>query len=128
MPTTIESLNMFICIDCKEEKPVLSNGGTGYATNEYGKVCYTCCAIRDKHFMERTGKITLYFDPINNKITNWPGTLEFPCVWKKGKHNITGLRIDAWFWGSDGRVWHGVLYGKNTMLLHCKRTKRSTLH
>jgi len=39
----------FTCVDCKLIFPVLREGGTGYAgLPDGGKVCYGCCAHRDR--------------------------------------------------------------------------------
>jgi len=58
-------------------------------------------------------------------LTNWPGTLRFdPHYIKKGRHNIAGTRYDVWFPGPDGHIWHGINYGENTQITHCKRTKQ----
>lgn len=127
----------FTCNDCKRTLPVQHEGGTGYAclgsSEASPKVCYDCCAIRDKEFMRVEGRITLYLTcerkslkTVRNqagKVSNWPGTLSFPCSTKQGRHNIAGTRYDCWFTGLDGFLWHGVSYGENTQLVHCKRTK-----
>lgn len=104
-----------------------SFGGVGYAVNDKEeKICYACCAEADKEFMKEHGKNTLYLVKNDEKweITNWPGTLVIrPTYVKKGHHNIARVRYDAWF-KFDGYEWHGVSYGDNTQIIHCKRTKR----
>lgn len=112
----------FTCLDCYSEKPILKDGGTGYALYYGAKICYECCAIQDKKWMNTKGKIVLYYD--GRKIFNWPGTLVFLATrYKEGKHNIASKRIDVWFKGPSNDLWHGVQYGNNTQLLHCKRVK-----
>ena len=141
----------FKCVDCKEVKPVQKEGGTGYACigkNRDRKICYSCCAIRDRKDMVKRGRATLYLtcEPahkmLNNgspynpstlnqgtgratrgTVSNWPNTLSFPCHTRVGHHNIARYRYDVWFRGPDGFVWHGVTIGDNTQICHCKRTK-----
>ena len=100
----------------------------GYATRTDGtKICYECAGKADKANMIATGKATLYLTADGGQwsISNWPGTLKIHCSMspKKSRHNIAGSRYDVWFQGPDGATWHGVQYGDNTQLLHCKRTK-----
>jgi len=121
MPDSLR--NSFTCASCKESKPVNSSGGTGYAIQENGaKICYKCCAPLDTSYMLNTGKITLY-DCGDRGLTNWPGTLTFKVIRRSSSfHNMAGKRYDVWFM-ADGKAWHGVRYGDNTQLVHCKRTK-----
>jgi len=114
-------------------KPVQKNGGTGYAETDDGeRVCYDCCAGRDRGFMAKEGRIILYLterarDADSRKhysVGNWPGTLRFQAVAHRGRHNIAGTRTDVWFTGPDGHIWHGVQFGNFSELCHCKRTKR----
>ena len=102
-----------------------SGCSTGYGKDSHGKTfCFACCAKLDKEQMIKTGKIILYLCG-DGRITNWPGTLVFKQLGsKRGYHNIAGTRLDTWFYGPDGYLWHGVQYGRNTQLLHCKRTKQ----
>lgn len=114
---------------------------SGYGTTPEGsKICYACCANRDKEYMRSNDKITLYLTgvaPHRNrtrlgivtspdwKITNWPGSLQFRPMGqnvKVGRHNMAGVRYDVWF-VFEGFVWHGVSFGQNTELLHCCKTK-----
>jgi hypothetical protein len=123
---TEDEMITFKCSRCEQVKPVQTEGGTGYALQDNGApVCYACCAELDKEYMREHGKISLYL--ADRDVTNWPGSLRFP-VWsiKKSPHNIARWRYDAWFNGPDGHVWHGVQYGENTQLIHCKRTKEMT--
>ena len=132
---------MFTCSVCWEpvslpETPT-GSGATGYAvTSEGEKVCYACCAVREEESMKQTGKAVLYllrheryskdkrsFPSYYWEVQNWPGTLRFRCEIKKGRHNWAGSRIDAWFRGPDGKLWHGVNIGDNE-ILRCRATNR----
>ena len=119
----------FTCSDCKAVKPVPQNGGTGYATwpnRDHEKICYQCCAVRDRASMRETGRAVLYLAPVKGggwTVGNWPGTLKFPVLSRtQGRHNIAGSRTDVWF-KVDGARWHGVQYGENTEIVHCRRGK-----
>lgn len=127
----------FQCSKCNTQKPIPKESlGTGYATDkDQNKICYACCAIQDKAWMRAHGKITLYLKQLPKplsyseavgEITNWPGTLTFP-VWKikKSHHNIARYRYDTWFL-FEGYWWHGVQYGDNTQIVHCKKTKEKS--
>lgn len=125
--------DIFTCCDCGKAKSVQKTGGTGYAVVEHNeKCCYDCCAKRDREYMAKEGKIALYLatGPDTGcqwEVTNWPGTLCFKVrSYKHGDHNIAGSRIDVWFDGPDGHIWHGVQYGTNGQVCHCKRTKETS--
>jgi hypothetical protein len=133
----------FKCSDCGGVKPVQTSGGTGYGYfgKSKRKVCYACCAERDKKDMAKTGKAMLYLthnkngtqhgnfavgcEPPSEKrvweISNWPGSLKFSAFVRVGSHNIARRRYDAWFTDHTGRQWHGVTIGDNTQICHCKR-------
>jgi hypothetical protein len=135
----------FYCSCCKKNVSIEhSECTTGYATKRNNhKVCYNCCAKLDKERMIKDGQITLYLtmlpkgmkkdgtiatiglDAISQlaKITNWPGSLIIWGRWKKGRHNIVNNRYDVWFMFENSQ-WHGVQYGDNTQLLHCKQVKK----
>ena len=121
----------FTCGICKTSQTYHSTvGGTGYAINHLTgqKVCYDCCAEQDRKFMRDHKKITLYLtrEGFYSKITNWPGTLKLDCTGcRTGRHNIAGTRYDVWF-VFEGYYWHGVQYGENTQLCHCKQTKQKS--
>jgi len=120
----------FVCHVCKQTIRVTPGLTTGYGVDDDdNKICYSCCADQDREWMIAQGKIHLYLCPVKNStlnwtVKNWPGSLVFP-VWaqKKGRHNIAGTRYDVWFSGPDGHRWHGVQYGDQTQICHCKRTK-----
>jgi hypothetical protein len=129
----------FTCVDCGRIKETKIQGvTTGYAINSNGqKVCYDCCAVQDRKWMDDNDRISLYLsfkeDPNLPKgftlykqwsATNWPGTLSFNVSYRKtGKHNFAGIREDVWFRDHAGRQWHGVCYGHNTQILHCRKLK-----
>ena len=121
-------IHNFTCNRCNQEKSYESDFATGYATNDKGeKICYQCCGELDRQYMIDNGAISLYLTidkkyPSRGKVTNWPGTLSLPVGIKVGRHNIAGVRYDCWF-TFNGHVWHGVTYGDNTQICHCKQTK-----
>lgn len=111
----------------------------GYGTNKDGKRhCYACCGERDRTDMIASGRVTLYLIPREHKpadradfvryeVINWPGSLRFSVRIsdiRHGRHNIAGTRTDVWFLGPDGATWHGVNYGENTDIVHCRRVKK----
>jgi hypothetical protein len=127
------------CDICGKEITVADGVGTGYGIDQEGHmVCYPCCAEQDKKQMVETGRIVLYLTildspnkqrvgtswvSIHGKVTNWPGSLEFPCNVRTGRHNWGLERHDAWFKAPDGFIWHGVQIGSNSQLCFCTRTK-----
>jgi hypothetical protein len=100
-------------------------------------VCYGCCAELDQEYMIEHGAITLYLTNVrqhralgwrngqwSGDVSNWPGSLCYPNRnVKMGGHNWAGRRYDVWFIGPDLYRWHGVRYGDDTEILHCRRTK-----
>jgi hypothetical protein len=130
-------------LDCGHAPSPHSSFTTGYGESRDGRrICYECCAALDRQDMLETGRATLYLCRTQAvvgsgsippgfirggtwKATNWPGSLSFPISHlTEGRHNIAGKRFDAWFTGPDGNVWHGVQYGENTQILHCRRNGR----
>lgn len=115
-------------LDCGHPPSPTEGPGTGYGLDAAGKKsCYACCAEADKVTMRSTGRITLYLTRRQDggfwMISNWPGSLLFKATYfKKGRHNMAGSRYDVWF-NFEGSAWHGVNYGENTQLLHCRRIK-----
>ena len=100
----------FHCVDCNLDKPIQTDGGTGYATLPNGdRVCYSCIAVRDRTAMIEKGQsssLPLYLTrksihkPNDGcwKVGNWPDTLSFPVQRiTQGGHNIAGTRYDVWF-------------------------------
>lgn len=127
----------FHCDRCGQDKTHNEPHTTGYGVNDAGqKVCFACCAEVDREQMIATGRACLYltytspvvlrgnYKPIGNAtVSNWPGTLKISATFRKGRHNIAGTRYDVWFTGPDGKSWHGVQYGENTQICHCRRMK-----
>ena len=134
-------MTTFKCMDCGQTFPILTNGGTGYAclpnpAPPDNRICYPCCAVRDRASMIETGRAVLYLTtepnltPAGNShgetgtVSNWPGSLKIKTgPVKVGHHNMAGKRYDVWFTGPDGKDWHGVQYGENTQICHCRRVK-----
>ncbi len=132
--------HVFKCWVCKETKTHKDDHTTGYA--RYGtrglKVCFACCAVKDRESMLEHGdskRLPLYLTELPDppelgtfkspkfKVSNWPGTLEFPVTgYSRGSHNIAGSRIDVWFMVS-GQRWWGYQIGDYTQIVHCKRVQ-----
>jgi len=121
-------------LECGHEESDHSNITRGYGLDEQGnRHCFECCAKRDAKHMIKDGKTTLYlcdmvrssrFDTqFSGRVTNWPNSLSFKCQGHTGRHNMAGTRYDIWFKGPEGNMWHGVQYGENTQICHCKRVK-----
>lgn len=113
--------------------PAANSSGHGIDGNG-AAVCYACCAELDKAQMRETGKAILYltmlqygdrtFPPRASFVSNWPGSLRIDCTSiTRGRHNIAGVRYDVWF-VFEGYYWHGITYGDNTQLCHCRKTKQ----
>lgn len=100
---------------------------TGYGTDKEGrKHCFKCCATLDRAEMQQTGRFTGYltFDGDAWSVSNWPGSLRYVCTGaRKSAHNIGRIRIDAWFVGPDGHVWHAVNIG-DSQIARCRRTRK----
>lgn len=129
----MQNKSSFTCSVCGNEKPIQREGGTGYGRNDKNElICYDCCAITDRADMAKSGTAILYdgFRENGRHVTNWPGTLAFKVGSSSiSRHNIAGVRYDMWFNGPKedgalGTTWHGVRYGDNTQIVHCKRSKR----
>ena len=97
----------------------------GYGISRNGKTaCYSCCAEKDRSDMDKTGRAILYLGQPKDApayIGNWPGSLRYSAIVHAGRHNIAGVRYDAWFTDHAGRRWHGVTYGDMTQICHCRR-------
>ena len=133
------SEHRFVCADCGAEKIHVNPndcGGTGYGIVREGgiekKVCYACCAERDRADMTARGRAVLYLTAAtgatgvwtNYVVTNWPGTLKMTVQYSRvGRHNLAGSRHDVWFTGPDGARWHGVQLGDNSQICRCRRLK-----
>jgi hypothetical protein len=119
--------NNFHCDICDRDiKHISGSTTTGYVKYGDKTVCYVCYGRTEIDNMLKTGKATLYLTNIKDKnysITNWPGSFNLPVKrLSVGKHNIAGKRYDVWFSLHDTE-WHGVTYGDNTQLCHCKQVK-----
>lgn len=131
--TQSPNVHLFYCSGCEQSKGHVnpdSFGTAGYGEDEHGRrYCFACCAVRDLASMAETGRATLYLTgkPGEYRITNWPDSLSFiPYKARIGRHNMAGKRYDVWFSGpgelpSLSAEWHGVSYGDNTQICHCKR-------
>lgn len=117
-------------LDCGHKPSPHSDCTTGYGMIKGKTHCFECCAEIDRKQMLEDGKATLYLTSSgaglfsDGAVSNWPGTLKFNCRVKKGRHNIARIRYDAWFVGPNGESWHGVQYGENTQIIHCRRLKK----
>ena len=104
---------------------------TGYGEDpETGKrLCFMCCGVLDSERMAVEKKYTLYLtrdkETGHAVVTNWPGTLSLRAYTdrKEHGHNWGLSRTDVWFEDAHGNGWHGVHYGDNTQLCHCKKLK-----
>ena len=120
----------FRCARCKQAKPFPLEGiSTGYGRNDEDEmICFACCGEIDEKAMRETGKACLYLTQEGKggaySVSNWPGTYKARAYVSTGRHNIAGRRYDAYFNGPDGKKWHGVTYGDNTQVCHCKRLKK----
>ena len=123
-------------LDCGHEPSKCADITNGYGITSDGKKhCYDCVAKIDRDSMTETGRATLYLTQENSglrppsgshghaQVCNWPGSLSYRAYVKRGRHNIAGVRYDVWFRDHENRQWHGVQYGDNTQICHCKRIK-----
>lgn len=122
--TNTQATEVTMC-DCGHAPSAHGEHTTGYITIDGKTTCYECCAKLDAQWMREKGKITLYLTTDGDKATvgNWPGSLKFSAFVRKGRHNIARTRYDVWFIGPDHAQWHGVQYGENTQICHCRRIK-----
>ena len=99
-----------------------------YTVHDDKTYCPTCDKLWLDTYMQRAHRVTLYLVQRDKQLylNNWTGELEIKIDhWKYGKHNMVGKVTHVWF-KHAGIVWHGVNYGDDTQLCHCKKTKRST--
>ena len=132
MSDLIVAAEVNVCSVCQQAiAPSPWEFTTGYGVNSDGdKICYSCCADGDREYMRQHGKIALYLchdkEARKYTVTNWPGTVCFPIMGHapcRSWHNIARYRYDVWF-VFDGHIWHGIQYGDNTQIVHCRRTKQ----
>lgn len=136
-------------LDCGHDPSPHADFTTRFGVDSEGrKHCYECCANFDREQMSKDGRATLYLtvpdeftgysravgraggwqaipsylpsEPVYY-VSNWPGSLKYPAFVRKGRHNLAGTRYDVWFTDFQGRKWHGVQYGENSQLCHCRR-------
>lgn len=111
------------CHTCHKEIPAPAPGSitTGYGVTPEGeKVCYDCCAERDRATLADGGDPGLYLTDVREGngnglhtravVSNWPGSLKFPAVviGRSLSYTPTGgrvPRIDAHFTDHTGRTW-----------------------
>lgn len=134
-----------VCFNCnKIIDPPDNSFTTGYGLDKDGnKFCYDCCAALTLAGMRESGRGILYlverempdWKHFHKKyeVTDWPGCLVFPVTeYTVGRHNLAGSRIDVWFFDKSDpdnwQKWHGVNYGDNSQLLHCRRVKYTPRH
>ena len=118
-----------VCSDCGKPFPVQRETcGTGYATYEGAKICYACCAVRDrKALMGLKGReqYHLYLTKKDGKffVSNWPSTLKIPVDYAvEGRHNLAGTRTDVGF-TLDGKKFYGTQYGSMNEICHVRAKK-----
>ena len=72
-------VHYFHCDDCGQDKAHESDVSTGCAITDDGhKVCFACCAVRDRKMLIDTGHSKyLPHYPSGKEVANWPGTLRF---------------------------------------------------
>lgn len=124
-------MSTFNCCKCQQEKPVSTDGGTGYAIHneggQVGKICYQCCGEIDKAHLLSTGKLTGYLVQERGRwrFTNWPASLVLTVQsFRKSWHNFAGHdgRTDFWL-TFEGHTYHGVQIGHNSQLATIKKVK-----
>lgn len=120
---------MVICSRCGKDIVRTNDFSTGYGTDKDGNIfCFQCCGEMDAEqlaSLKPGEKMMLYLVQDNDGIyyvSNWPDTLKIRCNVRTGRHNIAGIRYDAWFTFA-GHDYHGVTYGDNTQICHVKRIK-----
>lgn len=65
---------LFHCSQCHKDKPVKTNGGTGYAVDLGGElICYDCCTINDRAALKDRKPFVAYVGTGATTITNWTG-------------------------------------------------------
>lgn len=106
--------------------------GYGIAPGTNRRICYACCAERDRERMIADGRAVLYLAsaaPPGSalQLQNWPGSLTFPV---RGHRRATGYGfggsypiVTGFFIGPDGRPWTFRHAGNNSQLAHCRRIR-----
>lgn len=117
------------CSVCHTRVVQAPDGLPGYGVMDHEPVCYACCADIDRRFMTTHGIHTgLYVHGDVSRgyeVTNWPGTLRFSAISYRSSPHGGGFgspRLDLWFPGPDGFLWHAVRRG-HMDLARARRTK-----
>jgi len=119
-----------VCADCGKPFPVQRDTcGRGCGIIDGKKVCYACCAVRDrKALMGLKGREQYHLYLTKKKdgkyyVINWPGTLEIAVdyAWE-GRHNFAGTRTDVGF-TLDGKKFCGTQYGTMSEICHVRAKK-----
>lgn len=121
------------CHSCGNEITKPTGSGAGYGQDDQGRYfCYPCCAVQDAEYMAQHGRITLYLDQENKRLTNWPGSLVVPYYHERKTESTRYSRLyggrvyvtytTVYFMFNDAR-WIGRHYGDDSDLIHCKRLK-----
>lgn len=119
-----------VCADCGKPFPVQRDTcGSGCGIIDGKKVCYACCAVRDrKALMGLKGREQYHLYLTKKKdgkyyVMNWPGTLEIAVdyAWE-GRHNFAGTRTDVGF-TLDGKKFYGTQYGSMSEICHVRAKK-----
>jgi hypothetical protein len=123
-------------LDCGHLPTLGAGPGTGYGYDAEGrKYCYECCARRDEEAMLANGEAWLYVTAELTRerrlyaaghctVSNWPGSLKFKGGYSKGRHNISGVRLDVHFQDRNGDWWCGRLCSQHSQLARFRRMKR----
>ena len=101
----------------------IENGCFGL-NSKYEKVCYSCCAKEDyNNLLNLKIGETYCLYLTNDKLCNWPGSLEIPlCYIKEGFHNIARVQRTTWF-NIKGNKYFAKQYGDNSEIAYIKRYK-----
>jgi hypothetical protein len=119
-----------VCADCGKPFPVQRETcGTGCGIYEGKKICYACCAVRDrKALMGLKGREQYHLYLTRNGdgkfyVSNWPGTLKIAVDYAvEGRHNFAGCRTDVGF-TLDGKKFYGTQYGNMSEICHVRAKK-----
>jgi hypothetical protein len=117
--------DVFLCLDCQQAKPILPEGGTGYAVlgdrdpSESGHfVCYACSEIRERADFANANRYAAYLSSDGGRVTTWTGGM-LATVTNETKRRVgfgtdgrTYIRATA----SDGSQWYGNGPGRGMFL------------
>jgi hypothetical protein len=119
-----------VCADCGKPFPIQRETcGTGCGIYEGKKVCYACCAVRDRKALMGLKGREQYHLYLTRKgdgkfyVSNWPGTLKIAVDYAvEGRHNFAGCRTDVGF-TLDGKKFYGTQYGNMSEICHVRAKK-----